>query len=59
MALVDHQGMTLYTYDKDPPNVPTCTGGCADLWPRLLTVYRPGGAHRYGLEVRREAGHPR
>jgi predicted lipoprotein with Yx(FWY)xxD motif len=37
-ALVDDQGMTLYTYDDDKPGVPTCTGDCAYLWPPELAA---------------------
>lgn len=37
-ALVDDQGMTLYSYDDDKPDVPTCTGDCAYLWPPELAA---------------------
>ena len=33
--LVDHKGMTLYTYDKDAGDKSMCNGGCADNWPPL------------------------
>ncbi|MBU4609257.1 hypothetical protein IMZ29_01430 [Achromobacter sp. GG226] len=35
--LVDADGMTLYTFDKDVANSgkSTCNGPCADLWPPL------------------------
>ncbi|MDR9751082.1 hypothetical protein RG836_06465 [Pseudomonas sp. SZMC_28357] len=33
--LVDHKGMTLYTYDKDSGDKSMCNGGCADNWPPL------------------------
>ncbi len=26
-------GMTMYTYDNDPPGKPTCVGECSKLWP--------------------------
>ncbi len=32
-VLVDSAGMALYTYDKDSPNAPACTGLCAIAWP--------------------------
>lgn len=31
--LVDFQGMTLYTYDKDTKGVSNCSGACATNWP--------------------------
>lgn len=36
--LVDNQGMTLYSFDKDTPNSgkSACNGGCAKAWPPLL-----------------------
>jgi predicted lipoprotein with Yx(FWY)xxD motif len=34
--LVSGSGATLYRYDADKPNMPTCTGGCAMAWPPLL-----------------------
>lgn len=33
--LVDEQGKTLYTYDKDTEGVSTCNGKCAENWPPL------------------------
>lgn len=32
-VLTDNQGKTLYTFDMDTNGTPTCTGGCAALWP--------------------------
>jgi predicted lipoprotein with Yx(FWY)xxD motif len=26
-------GKTLYTFDKDSPGKPSCTGGCSNVWP--------------------------
>lgn len=42
-------GMTLYAYTKDTPDVSACTGGCATAWPPLTvaagtTVTGPSGA---------------
>ncbi|MVW87559.1 COG4315 family predicted lipoprotein [Pseudomonas sp. PB101] len=31
--MVDHKGMTLYTFDKDTGGKSVCTGECADHWP--------------------------
>ena len=36
--LVDAKGMTLYLYTKDSPNTSACYGGCATIWPPLLTT---------------------
>ena len=36
--LVDSKGMTLYLYTKDVPNTSNCYGGCATIWPPLLTT---------------------
>ncbi|HSC82265.1 MAG TPA: hypothetical protein VLC30_01490 [Pseudomonas sp.] len=33
--LVDSQGMTLYTYDKDSAGMSSCTATCAQNWPPL------------------------
>lgn len=34
--LVDHQGMTLYTFDKDAGGKSACNGQCAQNWPPLM-----------------------
>ncbi|WP_285960343.1 COG4315 family predicted lipoprotein [Pseudomonas tohonis] len=34
--LVDHQGMTLYTFDKDAVGMSHCSGECAKNWPPLM-----------------------
>ncbi|WP_342243277.1 COG4315 family predicted lipoprotein [Pseudomonas sp. OTU5201] len=34
--LVDQNGMTLYTYDKDADGKSTCNGQCAQNWPPLM-----------------------
>ncbi len=39
--LVDSKGMTLYILTKDMANTSTCTGGCATIWPPLLTSGKP------------------
>lgn len=33
--MVDHKGMTLYTYDKDTGGKSMCNGDCAKYWPPL------------------------
>ncbi|MCU1758147.1 hypothetical protein NTD84_00230 [Pseudomonas sp. 14P_8.1_Bac3] len=33
--MVDHKGMTLYTFDKDTGGKSVCTGDCAKNWPPL------------------------
>jgi predicted lipoprotein with Yx(FWY)xxD motif len=43
--LVDQNGMTVYTYDKDTPGTSNCTGKCATVWPPLLA---PAGATASG-----------
>lgn len=39
--LVDSQGMTLYTYDKDSAGTSNCADACAQNWPPLVA---PAGA---------------
>ncbi|MGC1332707.1 MULTISPECIES: COG4315 family predicted lipoprotein [unclassified Pseudomonas] len=34
--LVDHHGMTLYTYDKDGDGKSNCNDKCAENWPPLM-----------------------
>ncbi|CAD5106258.1 COG4315 family predicted lipoprotein [Zestomonas carbonaria] len=36
--LVDQQGMTLYTYDKDGIDKSNCNGPCAANWPPLAAI---------------------
>lgn len=35
-ALVGHNGMTLYTFDKDADGKSACNGPCAKNWPPLM-----------------------
>lgn len=37
-ALVDAQGMTLYTFDKDMGGKSMCNGPCAANWPALMAA---------------------
>jgi predicted lipoprotein with Yx(FWY)xxD motif len=35
LVFVDAQGMTLYTFDRDPNGESVCNGQCTKLWPPL------------------------
>ncbi|MFL1514651.1 COG4315 family predicted lipoprotein [Pseudomonas prosekii] len=39
--MVDHKGMTLYTFDKDAGGKSMCDADCAENWPPLMA---PAGA---------------
>jgi predicted lipoprotein with Yx(FWY)xxD motif len=39
--LVDRDGMTLYMFMRDEPNVSNCTGACLDTWPPLVIEDEP------------------
>ncbi|RPI82288.1 MAG: hypothetical protein EHM41_18710 [Chloroflexi bacterium] len=39
--LVDGDGMTLYMFANDEPNISNCTGGCLENWPPLVTQGTP------------------
>ncbi len=56
-ALVAANGMTLYTFDKDPANAGTsaCTGGCPSLWPPYRASATDHPAAPYSV-VRRDDG---
>lgn len=41
-VLTDDNGMTLYTFDKDPAEQSACNGTCAQKWPPYLV----GGSDR-------------
>ncbi|PWK39309.1 hypothetical protein LOY55_30120 [Pseudomonas sp. B21-040] len=34
--MVDHKGMTLYTFDKDTAGKSSCTGECLEYWPPFI-----------------------
>lgn len=40
-VLTDESGMTLYYLGTDSPTRSTCTGGCAQVWPPLLSASAP------------------
>jgi predicted lipoprotein with Yx(FWY)xxD motif len=43
--MVDHKGMTVYTYDKDSGGKSMCNGDCAKNWPPMMA---PGDAKAEG-----------
>lgn len=46
-VIVDSEGFTLYDFHKDKGGESACYGGCAQVWPPLLTEGKPqvgGGA---------------
>lgn len=51
-ALVDGQGMTLYTFARDPDGQTACVAACAVNWPPLVALdgARPEGG--FGVIVR-------
>jgi predicted lipoprotein with Yx(FWY)xxD motif len=68
--LVDSKGFTLYDFDKDKGTTSACYGGCAKVWPPLLTDGAPqpsngASASKLGTTKRSDgteqvtyAGHP-
>jgi predicted lipoprotein with Yx(FWY)xxD motif len=70
LVLVDSKGLTLYDFHKDKGTTSSCYGGCAKVWPPLLTSGAPqpsngastaklGTAKRSdGTEQVTYAGHP-
>ncbi|KJZ47819.1 MULTISPECIES: hypothetical protein [Pseudomonas] len=53
--MVDHKGMTVYTYDKDKDGKSMCNGECAEYWPPMMA---PAGAKAEGkwTVVKRDDG---
>ena len=43
--MVDHKGMTVYTFDKDEKGKSMCNGDCAKNWPPMMA---PAGATAEG-----------
>ena len=41
--LVDGSGRTLYLFQADKPNMSTCYGDCAAVWPPLTVTAMPSG----------------
>jgi predicted lipoprotein with Yx(FWY)xxD motif len=42
--LVDGKGRTLYLFEADKPNMSTCSGACASIWPLDTTGGKPAAA---------------
>lgn len=53
-ALTDPQGLTLYTFDRDPANggKSVCNGACATNWPPLLAEPGTSAAGSYTIITR-------
>ena len=54
--MVDHKGMTLYTFDKDSGGKSMCNDDCAKNWPPMMA---PAGAKADGKwsVIKRDDGH--
>ena len=53
--LVDHAGMTLYTFDKDSGGKSMCAGECAKNWPPLMAEAGAKAEGKWSL-VKRDDG---
>jgi predicted lipoprotein with Yx(FWY)xxD motif len=51
-ALVDGDGMTLYTFDNDSKGKSNCNGQCANLWPPLIATTDADASGDYSLITR-------
>ena len=53
--MVDHKGMTVYTFDKDSGGKSMCNGDCAKNWPAMMA---PAGAKAEGkfTPIKRDDG---
>ena len=54
--LVDAQGMTLYTFDKDAQGKSNCHGGCLAAWPAALAAADETALGEFSLIVREDGG---
>lgn len=52
--LVDQDGMTLYTFDKDSDGTSACYGGCAANWPPLMAASGAMAKGDYSLVTRKD-----
>lgn len=54
--LVDHAGMTLYTFDKDPiySGKSVCNGKCAQNWPPLMAKGSDKASGDYSIITRND-----
>jgi predicted lipoprotein with Yx(FWY)xxD motif len=51
-VLVDRNGMTLYTFDRDPELKSVCDAQCAVEWPPLIAAAGARPAGRYAIIAR-------
>lgn len=51
-VLVDHNGMTLYSFDKDSAGKSACNGDCAKAWPPLMAEAGAAAMGDYTLVTR-------
>ncbi|TWI58347.1 putative lipoprotein with Yx(FWY)xxD motif [Pseudomonas duriflava] len=52
--LVDSEGMTLYTYDKDSEGISTCHSTCAENWPPLEAMAGETGSGKWSVVTRED-----
>lgn len=50
--LVDHQGLTLYTFDKDAAGKSNCNGQCAENWPPLKATSGEQASGKWSVVTR-------
>lgn len=55
-VLVDHSGMTLYTFDKDSEGKSACNRDCAKAWPPLMAEAGAAGMGDYSVITRDDGG---
>ena len=57
-VLTDKQGMTLYTFDKDPAGAgkSMCNGGCAKNWPPLMASASDDSHGDWSVITRNDGG---
>lgn len=55
-VLIDGQGMTLYTFDRDVSGSgkSVCVGPCATLWPPLMVMDKETASGDYSVVVRED-----
>ena len=49
--LVDGEGVTLYIFTTDEPDVSNCTGGCAETWPPVVMSGETAGLAGEGADA--------
>src|SRR5262245_23316982 len=54
-ALVDTNGMTLYTFEKDANGASNCKGGCATSWPPAAASASDAASGDFSI-IKREDG---